>query len=227
MFLTVFGSLDSEARKLLQARVRADPGFGHQAPPVLAHATEAASTLASLRFAAAPPSTPSPTSFANAHLSVAPSPLSPSISPPSVDVEPIAGVSSSNMQPGPADVVPAIVKPRKAISVKHYADAIPSKHCHVCCRSAKNVEVYPCARIKEGVCRKVVCVRCFAENGWVYEPGWTCCHCRGVCPKRGQCYTYGRSNMRRRQQTIRKQMELAAEKQKQQLHQLPIPPMAP
>lgn len=198
MFLTVFGSLDPEARTALHARVRADPAFGYQPPPVLAHATEAASTLASLRFA---------------------SPRVPRVHPP----PPSPGA------PAPADGPSGggIAKTRKHISVKHYADAVPSKHCHVCCRSAKNVAVYPCARIKEGICRKVVCVRCFAENGWAYEKGWTCCHCRGVCPKRGQCFTYGRSNLRRRQQTIRKQMEIAADKQKQQMRQVAIPPMAP
>lgn len=72
-------------------------------------------------------------------------------------------------------------KPRRQFTVKHYADAKPSMHCHVCCRSAKNVKMHVCSRIHEGTCRKVVCVRCFMENDWKYETGWTCCHCQGIC----------------------------------------------
>lgn len=76
------------------------------------------------------------------------------------------------------------IKSRKPFTVKHYTDAAPSMHCHVCCRSAKNVKVHACAKIREGICRKVVCVRCFAEQNWVFEEGWICCHCRGICTYR-------------------------------------------
>lgn len=93
---------------------------------------------------------------------------------------------------------------RRHTTVKHYADATPSTHCHICCRSSKNVTVIECANIKLGVCRKVVCCRCFEQNNWKCSSSWTCPHCEGICPPRSQCYTYERSNMRRRLQASKK-----------------------
>lgn len=88
------------------------------------------------------------------------------------------------------------IQPRPAI--KHYARPTPSQHCHICCRSAKNISVYSCARIEQAVCRKVVCHRCFVDHNWTWAKGWVCTHCKGGCPPRSQCFTYGKSNLKRR-----------------------------
>lgn len=104
----------------------------------------------------------------------------------------------------------AIRKRKRAPRVKHYGDAQPSMHCHICCRSAKNVKVNACARVQKGTCRKVICERCLSEYPHLAtiskEEGWVCSHCQGLCPVRGQCYTYGRSNLRRRENSMKRQL---------------------
>lgn len=82
-----------------------------------------------------------------------------------------------------SDDTMSVQRRRRQITVKHYSDATPSMHCHICCRSSKNIKVYACAKIKEAICRKVVCSRCFIDNNWVYTEGWECSHCRGICKK--------------------------------------------
>lgn len=60
-----------------------------------------------------------------------------------------------------------------------------------------------CARIAEGLCRKVTCYKCFQKFGWDWESAagasdWVCVHCRGVCPEgRSQCFIYSRVNSKR------------------------------
>lgn len=86
---------------------------------------------------------------------------------------------------------------------KFYQNATPSSHCHVCARTAKAVQFAVCARLQAGLCRKVICDKCFSRNNWdwdaaVNDANWTCAHCRGVCPPgRSQCFIYARVNRRR------------------------------
>lgn len=86
---------------------------------------------------------------------------------------------------------------------KYYSNPTPSSHCHVCARTSKAVKFAVCARIAEGLCRKVTCYKCFVRFGWDWEEAmrgrdWVCVHCRGVCPEgRSQCYIYSRVNSKR------------------------------
>jgi len=98
---------------------------------------------------------------------------------------------------------------------KQYKRPTPSKFCHVCGRKSHNVTVAVCARIEDGMCRKVVCEFCFDKYGWdrsvldqagakagvvlggVRTSRWTCTHCRGRCVAKAQCNTYGRTNYKR------------------------------
>lgn len=103
-----------------------------------------------------------------------PSPLGPNALP---------GINtfSSNFRDHSPVIFSASPKSLKPQAVKHYSDATPSTHCHVCCRSSKNIEVFACANIKLGLCRKVVCSRCFAQHNWNVTSQWTCPHCQGIC----------------------------------------------
>lgn len=62
----------------------------------------------------------------------------------------------------------------------------PSRFCHICLRKAERVTVVACGHIFSGQCRKVVCRRCFKEQGWDWDTaitkgsGWACPHCRNV-----------------------------------------------
>lgn len=86
---------------------------------------------------------------------------------------------------------------------KYYSNPTPSSHCHVCARTSKAVKFAVCARISEGLCRKVTCYKCFQKFGWDWDEAmrmaeWVCVHCRGVCPEgRSQCFIYSRVNSKR------------------------------
>ena len=86
---------------------------------------------------------------------------------------------------------------------KFYANATPSSHCHVCARTAKSVKFAICSRLQAGLCRKVICDKCFGRFGWNWEnaindPNWVCPHCRDACPPgRSQCFIYARVNRKR------------------------------
>lgn len=62
----------------------------------------------------------------------------------------------------------------------------PSRFCHICLRRAERVALMACSRLRSGLCRKVVCEKCFEEFGYDWEAaalprsGWTCTHCRQV-----------------------------------------------
>lgn len=62
----------------------------------------------------------------------------------------------------------------------------PSRFCHICLRRAERVSLMACGRLRSGLCRKVVCERCFNDFGYDWEAsaasgsGWTCTHCRKV-----------------------------------------------
>lgn len=87
---------------------------------------------------------------------------------------------------------------------RRYRDARPSNFCHVCQRYQKRNTFAICTNIKNGLCRKVVCHECFLSNGWDWEKAmdncksWCCPHCTDTCPRRAQCFTYGKTNNRRR-----------------------------
>jgi hypothetical protein len=95
--------------------------------------------------------------------------------------------------------------PKKVRKKAKFDSPVASRFCHVCSRTPKNVRLAVCANIRDGVCRKVVCERCFDEyaygvfdDAYVYGSDWTCPHCQGKCPARAQCRTYGRINDRLR-----------------------------
>jgi hypothetical protein len=95
---------------------------------------------------------------------------------------------------------------------KYYANATPSAHCHCCARTSRSALFMVCSRLREGLCRKVICNKCFLKNGWNWQEAtqdknWTCTHCRDSCPKGGsQCFIYSRVNQRR----IKKSDRIAA-----------------
>jgi hypothetical protein len=86
---------------------------------------------------------------------------------------------------------------------KYYANATPSAHCHCCARTSRSALFMVCTRLRDGLCRKVICNKCFLKNGWNWQEAaqdknWTCTHCRDACPKGGsQCFIYSRVNQRR------------------------------
>lgn len=144
-------------------------------------------------------------------------PLSPAAVVPVVSLS--NGVSSPVSSPSAASVSPVVplvpVGPEPDISKrrthrKHYANAKPSAHCHVCARTSKRVRFRACANVARGVCRKVVCEKCFARFGWDWSAAaedkeWTCTHCRGQCPPgKSQCFIYARVNRRRESVRVRR-----------------------
>jgi hypothetical protein len=96
------------------------------------------------------------------------------------------------------------LKPKKLRKRARFDKPIPSRFCHVCSRTPKNVRLAVCSNISDGVCRKVVCERCFVEYGYggfddaFKMSDWECPHCTGACPARAQCRTYSRINDRLR-----------------------------
>lgn len=62
----------------------------------------------------------------------------------------------------------------------------PSRFCHICLRRAERVAAAACARLATAHCRKVICRRCFEEQGWDWSSatkrnsGWTCSHCQNM-----------------------------------------------
>eukprot|EP00181_Compsopogon_caeruleus_P006054 CAMPEP_0184678912 /NCGR_PEP_ID=MMETSP0312-20130426/1738_1 /TAXON_ID=31354 /ORGANISM="Compsopogon coeruleus, Strain SAG 36.94" /LENGTH=389 /DNA_ID=CAMNT_0027128023 /DNA_START=221 /DNA_END=1390 /DNA_ORIENTATION=- len=88
---------------------------------------------------------------------------------------------------------------------KHYQDPMPSRHCHICARSASFVQLAVCGNLRKGICRKTTCEKCFQEFGWDWSSAndpsknWLCTHCSKTCPDRAQCVIYKRTNDRRRE----------------------------
>jgi len=91
----------------------------------------------------------------------------------------------------------------------------PSTFCHVCTVKARaGADVWVCANLDvpgTPACRKMTCGKCVArvELG---HPGakraredWVCTHCRGVCPEKSQCNTYGRVNKERRVKKVKEE----------------------
>ncbi|KAA8498578.1 hypothetical protein FVE85_6163 [Porphyridium purpureum] len=99
--------------------------------------------------------------------------------------------------------------------IRRYSNSTASRFCHICARSMDSVRAISCFNTLFGVCRKIICEKCFEQYGWDWEaaskPGarWSCAHCKGICPERAQCNTYKRTNQRRRLKGLerRKQLE--------------------
>jgi hypothetical protein len=90
---------------------------------------------------------------------------------------------------------------------KRYRQAVPSTHCHICCRPSRSVPVSVCANIHDGLCRKVICSMCITEyklGDWCSVSsegsGWQCTHCVDGCASvpRAQCFVYQRTNLKRK-----------------------------
>lgn len=87
---------------------------------------------------------------------------------------------------------------------RRYRDARPSNFCHICQKFQKGHAYVICANIQSGLCRKIVCKSCCFSFGWNWKEAmdsgnvWCCPHCTDTCPSRAQCFTYERTNKRRR-----------------------------
>mmetsp|Transcript_638 Transcript_638/g.1305 ORF Transcript_638/g.1305 Transcript_638/m.1305 type:complete len:280 (-) Transcript_638:151-990(-) len=85
---------------------------------------------------------------------------------------------------------------------RKYKNAKPSRFCHLCARK-KPIRAVVCSNIATSTCLKVTCQSCFQdpkltfEEAMQLEAGWTCTHCRGVCPQRALCNSYDRANRKR------------------------------
>lgn len=98
------------------------------------------------------------------------------------------------------------LKPKKKRRSAKFENPIPSRFCHVCSRTPKNIRIAVCSQIREGTCRKVVCEKCFLDYQFgtfdhalnLRTSNWICPHCLEECPPRAQCSTYGRINDRLR-----------------------------
>lgn len=96
--------------------------------------------------------------------------------------------------------------PKKKRRAARFENPVPSRFCHVCSRTPKNVRLVACCNISKGTCRKVICEKCFAEYQYgdltaaldTAHSSWCCPHCAGGCPDRAQCRTYQRVNDRLR-----------------------------
>ncbi|KAA8497704.1 hypothetical protein FVE85_5289 [Porphyridium purpureum] len=114
-----------------------------------------------------------------------------------------------------------LVPPAAAVNHSEEAESTvpePSRFCHICTKSSRMVRQAVCCNLLSGVCRKVICEKCFEENEWDFElavsedSGWVCSHCAGVCPNRAQCTFYRKAN--KKVQVKRKEQRRAARAQK-------------
>uniref|UniRef100_A0A7S1XF76 Zinc-finger domain-containing protein n=1 Tax=Compsopogon caeruleus TaxID=31354 RepID=A0A7S1XF76_9RHOD len=106
------------------------------------------------------------------------------------------GVSSSHRNSTPSGAA------QRKQKMKRYKSLEPSRHCHVCSRPDDSVEVMVCSRLFQGICRKVVCEKCFERYEWDFEGSranndWLCTHCRGECPDKACCKKYEKTNLAR------------------------------
>lgn len=85
---------------------------------------------------------------------------------------------------------------------RKYKNAKPSRFCHLCARK-KPTRAVVCSNILSSTCLKVTCQACFKdptmtfEDAMNVEAGWTCTHCRGLCPPRALCSSYDKANRKR------------------------------
>lgn len=115
---------------------------------------------------------------------------------------------------------------------KTYSKPVASRFCHICSRTPRRGHgAAVCARMRDGLCRKIVCEQCIREQGWPYESimanptQWHCPHCADACPPRSQCHIYNRINARRKRATP--PAPAPAPVQAVPPPQVPVAPMAP
>jgi len=76
-----------------------------------------------------------------------------------------------------------------------------SKSCHFCCRASFRGPYFECGNVARGLCRKILCSKCFEKNGWDFEGAVrgcaVCPHCSGTCPTTARCYVYAKHNAKR------------------------------
>lgn len=101
------------------------------------------------------------------------------------------------------------LKPRKKAT---FDSPTPSNYCHICSRTpSRGIRLAVCASLKEGLCRKVICEKCFTyydfgctfEQALVPETVFKCTHCQSICPERAQCRTYQNVNKKLRLKRLR------------------------
>ena len=97
------------------------------------------------------------------------------------------------------------LRPKKKRRAARFDKPVPSRFCHVCSRTPKNVRLAVCSNIRRGICRKVVCEKCFDLYKYAdfdsvlnMETEWICPHCSECCPAKAQCGTYQKINDRLR-----------------------------
>lgn len=103
------------------------------------------------------------------------------------------------------------LKPKKTRRAARFDNAVPSKYCHICSRSPKNVRLAACTKIKLGTCRKVICEKCFGQYNFgnfeaalnITTSTWVCTHCTESCPSHAQCINYQRVNDQLRIQRLK------------------------
>lgn len=111
-----------------------------------------------------------------------------------------------------------LLRPKKKRKKAKFESPVPSRFCHVCSRTPKNVRLAVCSKIRDGTCRKVICERCFDEYKYgnfdesALCTSWICPHCSGMCPERAQCRTYSRINDRLRVSRLKQPKRLARRK---------------
>lgn len=99
-----------------------------------------------------------------------------------------------------AEAALLLMKPKKCRKKAKFDSPVASRFCHICSRTPKNVRLAVCKKICDGVCRKVICEKCFVDYQYgnfeeaITFKEWLCPHCSGICPKRAQCGTYSRIN---------------------------------
>mmetsp|Transcript_40952 Transcript_40952/g.162157 ORF Transcript_40952/g.162157 Transcript_40952/m.162157 type:complete len:237 (-) Transcript_40952:878-1588(-) len=93
---------------------------------------------------------------------------------------------------------------KAASKTRIYANPTASHFCHICWRRAKYTPMAVCSNIQFSSCRKVICKKCFIYYKWDWDKAneanssFQCTHCLSTCPEGAQCYTYGKTNLKRR-----------------------------
>lgn len=113
-----------------------------------------------------------------------------------------------------------LTRPKKVRRPARFDSATPSRFCHVCSRTPKRVRLAVCSKIREGLCRKVVCEMCFEQYEFgnfddaydMQNSSWLCSHCTDCCPSRAQCATYQRINDKLRVKRLKAERPIRKEK---------------
>lgn len=85
-----------------------------------------------------------------------------------------------------------------------YSNPTASNFCHTCWRRAKYTPMATCSNIHHNKCRKVICKKCFVQFNWDWKAAtaegsdFKCTHCLNSCPEGSQCFTYGKTHLKRK-----------------------------